>query len=148
MTFLSVILSMNDLRMNSKKIKIIVNWARFTNLKKMQVFVNFVNFYRRFIRDFSKKIKILIRMIKKLVSFEWTTKIEEIFNLFKKNDDENFYIATLRSNQTNHFENRFFKLRQRESIISIRRRKNFAFRCFFQSKCYEHVWQINRDKRI
>ena len=83
-TFLNVILSMNDCRINSKKVIIIVNWTRFTNLKKMQIFMSFVNFYRRFIRDFSKKIKILIQMIKKLVSFEWITKIEEIFNLFKK----------------------------------------------------------------
>ena len=84
MTFLKIILSMNDVRMNSKKIKVIINWKRSTNLKEMQVFVNFVNFYRRFIRDFSKKIRILIRMIKKLVNFEWITKIEEIFNLFKR----------------------------------------------------------------
>ena len=84
MTFLEIILSMNDLRMNSKKIEVIINWKRFTNLKKVQVFVNFVNFYRRFIRDFSKKIRVLTRMIKKLVNFEWTTKIEEVFNFLKK----------------------------------------------------------------
>ena len=82
--FLDVILSINDLRMNSKKMKVIINWARFTNFKKIQVFVNFVNFYRRFIRDFSKKIRILIRMIKKFVKFEWIAKIEKVFNLFKK----------------------------------------------------------------
>ena len=52
----------------------------------------------------------------------------------QKDDDENFHIATLRSNQTSHCENRFFKLRQRESIISIRQRKSFASRCFLQSK--------------
>ena len=84
MIFLDVILFVNDFRMNSKKMKVIINWARFTNLKKIQVFVSFVNFYRRFIRDFSKKIKTLIRMIKKFVRFEWIAEIEEIFNLFKK----------------------------------------------------------------
>ena len=92
MTFLSVILSMNDFRMNSKKVEIIVNWADSINLKKMQVFVKFVNFYRQFIRDFSKKIKALIRIIKKLVSFEWTTEIEEIFNLFKKTITKTFIL--------------------------------------------------------
>ena len=56
------------------------------------------------------------------------------FQFSQKNDNENFYIATLRSNQINHFENRFFKLRQRENTISIRRRKSFAFRCFLQLK--------------
>ena len=84
MTFLDVMLSMNDLRMNSKKIEVIINWTRSTNLKKVQIFVEFVNFYRRFIRDFFKKIRALTRMIKKFVDFEWTTEIEEVFNLFKK----------------------------------------------------------------
>ena len=84
MTFLDVMLSMNDLRMNSKKIEIIINWTRSTNLKKIQIFVKFVNFYRRFIHDFFKKIKALIRMIKKLVDFEWITEIEKVFNLLKK----------------------------------------------------------------
>ena len=82
--FLNVILSMNDFRINLKKMKVIINWTRFTNLKKIQIFVNFVNFYRRFIRDFSKKIKILILMIKQFVKFEWIAEIEKIFNLLKK----------------------------------------------------------------
>ena len=82
--FLGVILSVNGLRMDPKKIQVIVDWARFTNLKKVQVFVGFVNFYRRFIRDFSKKVRALTRMIKKLVGFEWITEAEEVFNLLKK----------------------------------------------------------------
>ena len=63
MIFLDVIFLMNNFRMNSKKMKIIINWTRFTNLKKVQVFVNFVNFYRRFIRVFRRKSKL---------SLEWS----------------------------------------------------------------------------
>ena len=84
MIFLDVILFVNDFRMNSKKMKIIINWTRSTNLKNVQIFVNFVNFYRRFICDFSKKVKVLIQMIKKLVKFEWIAEIEKIFNFLKK----------------------------------------------------------------
>ena len=90
--FLDVLLSIDNLRINSKKIEIIINWERSTNLKKIQVFVDFVNFYRRFIRDFSKKIKILTRMTKKLVEFEWTETIEKVFNLFKKTVIEVFIL--------------------------------------------------------
>ena len=90
MIFLNVIFSMNNLRMNSKKIKIIINWARSTNLKKVQIFVNLINFYRRFIRDFSKKIKTLTRMIKKFVKFEWIAKIEKVFNFLKKTMTKTF----------------------------------------------------------
>ena len=82
--FLSVLFSIDDFRMNSKNIEIIINWERSINLKKMQIFVNFVKFYRRFIRDFSKKIEIFTRMTKKLVKFEWIAEIEKVFNLLKK----------------------------------------------------------------
>ena len=92
MIFLNVILFVNDLRMNSKKMKVIINWARFTNFKKVQVFVSFVNFYRRFVRDFSKKIKVFTRMIKKFVRFEWIVEIEKVFNLFKKTMTEIFIL--------------------------------------------------------
>ena len=68
--FLNVLLSIDNFRINSKNIEIIINWKRFINLKKMQIFINFVKFYRRFIRNFSKKIEIFIRMTKKFVKFE------------------------------------------------------------------------------
>ena len=90
--FLSVLLSVDDLRMNSKNIEVIINWKRFINLKKVQVFVNFIKFYRRFIRNFSKKIETFTRMTKKLVKFEWTAKIEEVFNLLKKTMIEAFIL--------------------------------------------------------
>ena len=54
--FLNVIISKSDLRMNSKKMKIIVNWIISINLKEVQNFVEFANFYRRFIKNFSKVI--------------------------------------------------------------------------------------------
>ncbi len=44
--FLKVIVSEQDLCMNSIKVKAIVNWVTSTNLKKIQDFVDFINFYR------------------------------------------------------------------------------------------------------
>ena len=46
--FLEIIVFEQDLCMNSIKVKAIVNWTTFTNLKKIQDFVNFVNFYQHF----------------------------------------------------------------------------------------------------
>ena len=57
--FLEVIVSDQDLRMNFKKIKNIVNWVVLINLKEIQSFLRFVNFYRRFIQNFFKMIKSL-----------------------------------------------------------------------------------------
>ena len=90
--FLGVMLSVDGLRMDPKKVEVIINWARSTNLKEVQAFVGFVNFYRRFIRDFFKKVRALTRMTKKLVGFEWTTEAEEAFNLLKKTVTEVFIL--------------------------------------------------------
>ena len=79
-----MLLSIDDFCMNSKNVEIIINWKHFINLKKMQIFVNFVKFYSRFIRDFLKKIEIFTRMTKKLIRFEWIAKIEKIINFLKK----------------------------------------------------------------
>ena len=83
-SFLDVILSTESLRMNSKKIQDIVNWIRSTCIKKMQVFVDFCNFYRRFIKAFSKLVKLLTRMIKKKIDFEWIDFVNEVFETLKK----------------------------------------------------------------
>ena len=63
--FLNVIISGSGLRMNSEKMKIIVNWIILINLKEVQGFVEFANFYRRFIKDFSKVIRSLMKLTRK-----------------------------------------------------------------------------------
>ena len=79
--FLNVIISKSDLRMNSEKMKIIVNWIILINLKKMQNFVRFANFYRRFIKDFSKIIQFLMKLTRKNQFFVWD---ETCFKVFQK----------------------------------------------------------------
>ena len=63
--FLNVIISKSDLRMNSEKMKVIVNWIISINLKEIQGFVKFANFYRRFIKNFLKIIRSLMKLTRK-----------------------------------------------------------------------------------
>ncbi len=67
--FLEVIVLEQDLCMNSSKMIIIVNWTTLINLKEIQSFVKFVNFYRRFIRNFFKLVKSFIQLTRKDTSF-------------------------------------------------------------------------------
>jgi len=55
--FLKVIVSELDLCMNFSKVTVIVSWITSINLKEIQSFVRFVNFYHRFIKNFSKLVK-------------------------------------------------------------------------------------------
>ncbi len=67
--FLKIIVSEQDLCMNSIKVKAIVNWTTSTNLKEVQDFVDFVNFYRRFIKNFLKLVKSFTQLTWKDTSF-------------------------------------------------------------------------------
>ncbi len=67
--FLKVIVSEQDLCMNSSKMIIIVNWTTSINLKEIQSFVKFVNFYRRFIKNFFKLVKSFTQLTRKNTSF-------------------------------------------------------------------------------
>ena len=67
--FLGVIVSGEGLRMNSQKVKAVLDWVQSTNLKEIQGFIDFANFYRRFIQDFSEIVKPLVSLIRKEVLF-------------------------------------------------------------------------------
>ncbi len=82
--FLKVIVSEQDLRMNSIKVKVIVNWTTSINLKEVQSFVRFVNFYRRFIKNFSKLVKSFTQLTRKNTSFVWNEVCVQAFDDLKK----------------------------------------------------------------
>ena len=81
--FLNVIVSRSDLRMNPEKMKIIVNWTTPTNLKEVQGFVKFANFYRRFIKNFSKIIRSLMKLTRKNQLFVWNEACSKFFQELK-----------------------------------------------------------------
>ncbi len=82
--FLEVIVSEQDLCMNSSKMIIIVNWTTSINLKEIQNFVKFVNFYHRFIRDFFKLVKLFTQLTRKDTLFVWNEVCVQAFRNLKK----------------------------------------------------------------
>ncbi len=82
--FLEVIVSELDLRMNSSKVTVIVSWITLINLKEIQSFVRFVNFYRCFIKNFSKLVKSFTQLTRKNTSFVWNEICVQVFNNLKK----------------------------------------------------------------
>lgn len=78
-TFLGVIISGEGLRMDPKKIEDITNWNYPTNLKQLQGFIGFANFYRRFIKGFSTVVKPLVALTRKDEAFVWNEACEKAF---------------------------------------------------------------------
>ena len=81
--FLGVILSTTGLRMDPEKIEVILGWLQPTCLKEVQAFVGFCNFYRRFIKAFSKIAKPLTLMARKEVGFAWSDAAQAAFEALK-----------------------------------------------------------------
>ena len=69
--YLDLIIIINEIRMNMKKVIVVLNWSTSKNVKNVQSFLNFINFYRRFIQGFSRLADPLTQLIKKNHKFEW-----------------------------------------------------------------------------
>ncbi len=82
--FLKVIVSEQNLHMNFIKVKVVVNWITLINLKEIQSFVKFINFYHCFIRNFLKLVKSFTQLIRKNTFFVWNEICVQVFDNLKK----------------------------------------------------------------
>ena len=82
--FLRFIIMSQSLRMNSKKIKVIMTWLMLKFNIKVQFFLKFANFYKHFIKRYFRIILSLTNLTRKNISFVWTEKAEEAFKKLKK----------------------------------------------------------------
>ncbi len=82
--FLEVIVSELDFRMNFSKVTVIVSWITSINLKEIQSFVRFVNFYRCFIKNFLNLVKLFTQLTRKNTSFVWNEICVQVFDNLKK----------------------------------------------------------------
>jgi hypothetical protein len=82
--YLELIVIIDDIKMNSFKIEIVINWSSLINVKVVQNFVKFANFYRRFVYEFNNIVDSLTNLIKKKMKFKWTNKCQKVFDILKK----------------------------------------------------------------
>ena len=78
-----MIISTEGLRMDPEKVQVIMLWGTPGNLTEVQSFIGFCNFYRRFIKAFSKIVKPMIRLTRKDQPFDWNAACEKAFQELK-----------------------------------------------------------------
>ena len=83
-TFLSLLVSTEGLKMDLWKIEVIIQWATPMKLMEVQSFIGFCNFYWRFIKDFLKIVWPLTRLTQKDTPFEWNEACQTAFESLKK----------------------------------------------------------------
>ncbi len=115
--FLRLLLFIEELKMNLRKVQAVVEWSTSTNLTQMQFFVDFCNFYRRFIKNFSKIVHFLIRLIQKEMIFEWNQACQMIFDHMKKRMTEAFILRHFDQNRKTILETDLFNY-VNENILS------------------------------
>ena len=70
--------------MNSVKMKAIFKWAHSQSVKKVHLFLKFINFYKWFIKNFSELTSSLMTFTWKNVMFKWSDEIKAVFKQMKK----------------------------------------------------------------
>jgi hypothetical protein len=83
MEYLGYIISATGIQMDSENIKTVKDWKEPVNVKGIQSFLGFANFYRRFIRDFSKITTPLTKLTKKEVPWLWNNTAQQAFEQLK-----------------------------------------------------------------
>ena len=71
---LGYVVSAEGIKVDSQKIKAILEWKSFRSVLKIWSFLRLVGYYRRFVEGFSVMAVFLIKFIRKGVLFVWTKK--------------------------------------------------------------------------
>ncbi len=69
--------------MDPKKIRTVTKWKKSATIRDVQCFLGFVNFYRIFIRNYSKIATLLTRLTRK-DKLEWNAEADQAFETLKK----------------------------------------------------------------
>jgi hypothetical protein len=69
--YLGYTISTSGVAMSRDKVEAVLDWPRPTNVKELQQFLGFANFYRRFIKGYSRLIQPMTRLLKKGAKFDF-----------------------------------------------------------------------------
>jgi len=81
--YLGLVISENKVTMDPVKVARVRKWPTLENRTDVQAFVGFVNFYRRFIQDFSTIAQPLFDLTRSDHAWNWGTKEQEAFERLK-----------------------------------------------------------------
>jgi hypothetical protein len=84
MEYLGYIISPMGMSMDPEKVRAMAEWREPMNVKGVQSFLGFANFYRRFIRDFTKIMTPLTKLTQKDIPWEWGNAAPSAFEQLKQ----------------------------------------------------------------
>ncbi|MBW0510354.1 hypothetical protein O181_050069, partial [Austropuccinia psidii MF-1] len=82
--YLGYFVSSEGLKMDYSKVQQLLNWPQPRNIKALQYLLGFANFYRHFIKNYSKKITALTSLLKKVSPFIFNEEARSQFQVLKE----------------------------------------------------------------
>ena len=82
-SFLGHIISEEGIRVDPRKIEVILEWKPSRSVTKVCSFLSLAGDYRRFVKGFSMTAAPMMRLLKKNVRFEWSEKCQVSFEKLK-----------------------------------------------------------------
>ena len=82
-SFLGHIVSEEGIRVDPKKIEVIIEWKQPRNVIEVRSFLGLEGYYRRFVNGFSMTAAPRTRLLQKIVRFEWSEKCQASFEKLK-----------------------------------------------------------------
>lgn len=86
--FLGLVITTEGIKMDPTKLQAIYNWPKPNNAKEISRFIGFINFYRRFIKNFGSIVMPLTDLMKKDIDFYWGADQDLAFSRIKKKFEE------------------------------------------------------------
>ena len=83
MSFLGHIVSEEGIRVDPRKIEVIIEWKSPRNIMEVCSFLRLAGYYRRFVKGCSVTAASMTRLLQKNVRFEWSEKCQASFEKLK-----------------------------------------------------------------
>ena len=82
--FLGVVIGPNGIEMEEGKVDGVLSWPEPKNVKDVRKFLGLANYYRRFIKDFTRVARPINMLMRKDVKWQWGVEQQKAFNELKK----------------------------------------------------------------
>ena len=83
MSFFGHIISEEGIRVDPKKIEVIIEWKPPRNVTEVHSFLGLASHYRRFVKGFSMTSAPMTRLLQKIMRFDWSEKCQASFEKLK-----------------------------------------------------------------
>jgi len=95
--FLNYIIQFEQIEKNSKKTDAVKNWPSSKWVKKVQAFLELMNYYWKFVPNYAKIAEPLMQLMHKKKRWHWDKKQENAFHALKKSLSETAHLRILNS---------------------------------------------------